>query len=229
MTATAAEASITLQWSAVAGATAYEVRRGSGTVVRLRGTSHTFGGLDQWTLYTLSVRAVNAGGASRWAVVSARTGAVVSGQVAALRMAPTRTGYTLSFGFRPSGGSLIRPTLRFVRPNELSPSQWLNSSTVTRSVNGAAQNLGKVSARGAAGGRIEVTFIPAATGARVEPRNRFVRYDTMTLNRWLYSSTVTFNVASPTNPAGRSGAVRAQSDEGLAGALAPGEVVCDVC
>ena len=68
-------ASLTLSWSAVTGATSYEVRRGaSGTVTAVSsGTSHTFSSLVELSRYTLYVRAKNGGETSPWAFISATT------------------------------------------------------------------------------------------------------------------------------------------------------------
>ena len=60
---------ITFSWTAVTGATGYEVKRspGSETPTAVTGTSHTFDNLTANTAYTLSVRARNESGASPWA------------------------------------------------------------------------------------------------------------------------------------------------------------------
>ena len=73
--AAAAGASLTLRWSAVAGATSYEVKQGaSGTATAVSsGTSHSFSGLTANTAYTLYVRAANSSGSSDWSSLSATT------------------------------------------------------------------------------------------------------------------------------------------------------------
>ena len=75
LSATAADTSLTLSWTAVTGATSYEVKQGaSGAATTVSsGTSHTFTGLTANTSYTLYARAKNSGGASDWSSLSATT------------------------------------------------------------------------------------------------------------------------------------------------------------
>ena len=75
LSATATNASLTLSWTAVTGATSYEVKRGaSGAAATVSsGTSHSFSGLTASTEYTLYVRAKNSGGTSDWSSLSATT------------------------------------------------------------------------------------------------------------------------------------------------------------
>ena len=67
--------SITLSWSAVDGATGYDVKQGaSGTETAVSdGTSHTFSGLTADTEYTLYVRSKNGSGTSDWVSTTAAT------------------------------------------------------------------------------------------------------------------------------------------------------------
>ena len=225
VSAVATLGSATVTWNRVTGATSYDVRRAGLSPVRTSGSSQRFGGLSQWTQYRFSVRARNAAGTSSWVTTTVRTPARVSGQVAVLRMAPTRTGYTLSFGFRPTGEAIIKPTLRFLRFNELSPNWWIKSSTVTRSAVTPAQTLGKVTAGKTSGGKIRVCFLPDGAANRFCPRTHTIGYDAMVLNRWYFSSTFSFTVHPAT-------ALRSESedpDERSAHALPPGETVCGHC
>ena len=75
LSATATSASLTLSWTAVTGATGYEVKQGaSGAATTVSsGTSHTFTGLTANTSYSLYVRAKNSGGVSGWSSISAAT------------------------------------------------------------------------------------------------------------------------------------------------------------
>ena len=75
LSAAATSASLTLSWTAVSGATSYEVKRGaSGAAATVSsGTSHTFSGLSAGTSYTLYARAKNSGGASDWSSLTAIT------------------------------------------------------------------------------------------------------------------------------------------------------------
>ena len=72
VTATAA----TLNWTAVTGATEYDVRRDAGTSTEITDettTSHRFTGLTAGTTYSLGVRARNPLGASGWSSISVTT------------------------------------------------------------------------------------------------------------------------------------------------------------
>ena len=206
----AAEADrVRLVWGPVAGATAYEVRRGSSARVRVATTTHTFSGLDGWTSYRLAVRAVGSGSVSPWTTLTARTGAVVRGVATIRRITPTSTGYDLEFGFRPAGSSaMILPRLRFVKSTDLTVGRWLNSSPITRVVDGATQGIGRVSAGKQSDGRIRVCFTPAATGGRGCPSTHTILLGNMALNRWYATSTITVTVPSPTHP---SSAVSAEA------------------
>ena len=75
LSAAATSASLTLSWTAVSGATSYEVKRGASGVATTvsSGTSHTFSGLSAGTNYTLHARAKNSGGASDWSSLTAIT------------------------------------------------------------------------------------------------------------------------------------------------------------
>ena len=75
LSATATSASLTLSWTAVSGATSYEVKRGaSGAATTVSsGTSHSFSGLSAGANYTLYARAKNSGGASDWSSLTAIT------------------------------------------------------------------------------------------------------------------------------------------------------------
>ena len=75
LSASANGATLTLSWSAVAGATGYEVKQGaSGTAAAVSsGTSHSFSGLTANTAYTLYVRAANSSGSSDWSSLTATT------------------------------------------------------------------------------------------------------------------------------------------------------------
>lgn len=74
LSATGTNTSLTLSWTAVTGATSYEVKRGaSGAVATVSsGTSHSFSGLTASTNYTLYARAKNSEGASAWNTVTGR-------------------------------------------------------------------------------------------------------------------------------------------------------------
>ena len=79
LSATATNTSLTLSWSAVTGATGYDVKQGSSSPsVSTSGTSHTFNDLSAGTTYRLDVRARNGGGFSDWTSLTASTTSVPS-------------------------------------------------------------------------------------------------------------------------------------------------------
>ncbi len=88
--------SITLSWTAVTGATGYEVKRspGSETPTAVTDTSHTFPNLTADTAYTLYVRAKNSGGDSAWTPLSAKT---ARAEPSDLKATATSTSITLSW------------------------------------------------------------------------------------------------------------------------------------
>ena len=96
LSATAGDTSLTLSWTAVTGATGYEVKLGAdGAATAVSsGTSHTFSSLTANTSYTLYSRAKNSGGVSDWSSLSATTAlAAPSG----LSATATNTSLTLSW------------------------------------------------------------------------------------------------------------------------------------
>lgn len=68
VSATATADSVTVRWSAVSGATSYDVSF-NGSVYRAAGTSKTFTGLTSGTSYRYAVRANNEGGSSAYSAV----------------------------------------------------------------------------------------------------------------------------------------------------------------
>ena len=71
------QSAVTLSWTAVTGATEYDVRRDAGTPTKLASTStsHRFTGLSAGTTYRLEVRARNVYGPSAWQPHSVTTSA----------------------------------------------------------------------------------------------------------------------------------------------------------
>lgn len=92
----AARTSLTLTWSAVTGATSYEVKRGaSGAVAAVSsGRRHPFSGLSAGNSYTLYVRAKNSAGTSGWSSI---TGTTTPSQPSGLSVSPTHNSLTLSW------------------------------------------------------------------------------------------------------------------------------------
>ena len=97
LSAATTNTSLTLSWSAVTGATSYDVKQGeNGTVTAVSsGTSHTFSGLSAGTTYTLYARARNSGGVSDWTSTTATT---VLPAPSGLSAVATSTTITLSWG-----------------------------------------------------------------------------------------------------------------------------------
>ena len=93
---TATSTTITLSWSAVTGATGYDVKQGAtGTETAVSsGTSYTFSNLTASTEYTLYVRARNSAGVSDWKSLSATT---APAQPSGLNVMSSSTGLTLSW------------------------------------------------------------------------------------------------------------------------------------
>ena len=73
LSAAATATTLTLSWSAVSGATGYDVKLGAGSSVSVSGASHTVSGLSAGTTYTLNVQARNSSGTSAWTSLSATT------------------------------------------------------------------------------------------------------------------------------------------------------------
>ena len=96
LSTTATASSITLSWTAVTGASGYEVKRspGSETPTTVAGASYTFNDLTADTAYTLSVRARNGSGTSEWSNVAKTTDPAAPSNLSATA---TSTSITLSW------------------------------------------------------------------------------------------------------------------------------------
>lgn len=103
----------------------------------------------------------------------------VTGQIIARRLADGKT----EFGFQPTGGERALPGSRFF-PADARVGRWLNSSPVA--VDGV--EIGRISARRLADGRIEFSFTPIGE-ERVLPRSRYFPASPP-LNHWLRSSAI---------------------------------------
>ena len=103
----------------------------------------------------------------------------VTGQIIARRLADGRT----EFGFQPTAGERALPSSRFF-PTDARVGRWLNSSPVR--VGGG--EIGRISARRLADGRIEFAFTPTGE-ERVLPRSRYFP-SSPSINRWLRSSAI---------------------------------------
>ena len=96
----ATSTSITLSWSAVTGATSYDVKRSGATNTEIAvpsGASYTFTGLTAGTEYTLYVRAKNSGGNSEWNLLTVSTTAGPSAPDAPSKSLATDTTIALSW------------------------------------------------------------------------------------------------------------------------------------
>lgn len=103
--ATPAETSISLSWSASTGATSYEVRIDGGAASDIGNVlTHDFTGLTASTAYDLEVRAKNATGASGWTLVNSTT--LSGGSVGTM-------GDTLTYSMNRIAGTLVNNVPRF--------------------------------------------------------------------------------------------------------------------
>ena len=87
------------------------------------------------------------------------------------------------FGFRLPGGNRILPTQRFL-PNDAPIDRWLNSSAIELD----GDELGRISARKLANGRIEFAFL-TPTGERILPWWRSLAPQSPA-NVWLWGSEI---------------------------------------
>ena len=189
-----------LSWTAVRGATSYEVKRTGATtpVGSSSTTAHEFSGLAASTQYTFSVRARNASGRSGWAEARATTLAdtvtVTSRMTARIR----GTG-RVEFGFRPQGGERILPSGRYVSPAGMTIDRWVHSSVVVGSYAGHSRlTMGTVSVRkrnNLGYDYIDICFTPSGADEAICPSQNNFRYETATVDRWLRTGDVTFIVS----------------------------------
>ena len=103
----------------------------------------------------------------------------VSGRIVAQRLADGRS----EFGFQPEGEERILPRSRFF-PANASVGRWLQSSPVTVD----DQEIGRISARLLADGRIEFALVPVE-GERILPGSRYFPANAG-VDRWLRSSVI---------------------------------------
>ncbi len=96
----------------------------------------------------------------------------------------------VEFGWQLAGGSRVLPTKRYF-PASIDHNRWLRSSPVE--VDGA--EIGRINARQLDDGRIEFAFTPT-DGERILPPKRYFPMDTR-IDRWLRSSEITIDSASP--------------------------------
>ena len=99
LTATATNNSLTLSWTAVTGATGYDVKRspGSETPTTVTDPSYTFPNLTAGTAYTLSVRAKNDSGTSAWSSTPTATTGLAAPTGLSVTTTPNISGLTLGW------------------------------------------------------------------------------------------------------------------------------------
>ena len=187
--------SLTLTWSAVSGATSYQVKRGSSGSVRTvsSGRSYTFSGLTADTSYTLYVRARKGSTAYGWSSKSGRTSAITfNGRI----RARIRSTGRVEFCFQLSGSSCVFPSSRYVTPIDMVAGRWYYSSSVSATVAGARRTLGKISVMKPSGASyIDVCFTPSG-GSRVCPSSNNFYWGSATVDSWRYTDWRTYTLSS---------------------------------
>ena len=124
--------------------------------------------------------------------VTVKSPPTVTGQVAARLLSSGR----VELAFRPTGGSRILPTLRFYTPDTTKLTKWMMSSDVTGPA-GTEKNrlLGKIHVKHiktTSSYYVDICFLPAGASQRICPSKNNFFYKTATVDRWLYTGTVTF-------------------------------------
>ena len=186
--------SLTLTWSAVSGATSYQVKRGSRGTVRTvsSGRSYTFSGLTADTSYTLYVRARKGSTAYGWSSKSGRTRAITFSGIIRARIRSTGR---VEFCFQPTGSSCVLPSLRYVTPSSMVAGRWYHSSSVSATVAGARRTLGKISVTKPSGASyIDVCFTPSG-GSRVCPSSNNFYWGTATVDSWRNTDSRTYTLS----------------------------------
>lgn len=186
--------SLTLTWSAVSGATSYQVKRGSSGSVRTvsSGRSYTFSGLTADTSYTLYVRARKGSTAYGWSSKSGRTSAITfNGRI----RARIRSTGRVEFCFQLSGSSCVFPSSRYVTPIDMDDGRWYYSSSVSATVAGARRTLGKISVMKPSGASyIDVCFTPSG-GSRVCPSSNNFYWGSATVDSWRNTDSRTYTLS----------------------------------
>lgn len=185
--------SVTVQWRVSGGSGTYQVTVGgtaqntSPTTVTCRQTAGT---------QTIAVVATDTKHTtlndSESLSVAVKSPPTVTGQVAARLLSSGK----IELAFRPTGGSRILPTLRFYTPDTTKLTRWASSSDVIGPA-GTEKNrlLGQITVKHiktTSSYYVDVCFRPAGASQRMCPPQNNFYYKTVTVDRWLYTGTVTF-------------------------------------
>ena len=185
--------SVTVQWRVSGGSGTYQVTVGgtaqdtSPTTVTCRQTAGA---------QTIAVVATDTKhptlSDSESLSVTVKSPPTVTGQVAARLLSSGK----IELAFRPTGGSRILPTLRFYTPDTTKLTRWASSSDVIGPA-GTEKNrlLGQITVKHiktTSSYYVDVCFRPAGASQRMCPSQNNFYYKTATVDRWLYTGTVTF-------------------------------------
>ena len=175
--------SVTMSWTTVPGAEAYELRwcDSSDCEHETTALSYKVPDLSEATPYTFEVRATSPSKtASEWATATATTN--VETRIRARRLSNGKVEWVLRF----RTGDDLMPTHRFADPTKMTNGNWHQSETLSRAFGDGTYTLGKVSIRldnTICPAELEVTFLPG-DGMRKSPDMRKFPLDTA-VNTWL--------------------------------------------
>ncbi len=185
--------SVTVQWSVSGGSGSYRVTVGG--VAKTGGSAKVICRQTAGT-QTIAVVATDTKHTtlsdSESLSVTVKSPPTVTGQVAARLLSSGR----VELAFRPTGGSRILPTLRFYTPDTTKLTKWTSSSDVNGPA-GTEKNrlLGQITVKHiktTSSYYVDVCFRPAGSSQRICPSKNNFYYKTATVDRWLYTGTVTF-------------------------------------
>ena len=172
LSATAASDSISLSWTAVTGATSYEVKRSPGgeTPTTVTRTSHRFPDLAAGTAYTLSVRAWNGSGASAWSPLAETTGPAAPAAPSENDLGTTATSTSITLSW-PAVAGADSYDVKYSPGGETPTTVTRTSHTFPNLAAGTAYTL-SVRARNSSGesgwSHISKTTVPAAPNPNAE-------------------------------------------------------------
>ena len=185
--------SVTVEWSVSGGSGSYSVTVGE---VAKTGTSAKLTCQETAGTQTIAVVATDTKhptlSDTQNLSVTVKSPPTVTGQIAARLLSSGK----IELAFRPTGGSRIPPRLRIYTPDTTKLTKWTTSSAVIGPA-GTEKNrlLGNITVKHiktTSSYYVDVCFRPAGASQRIcPPKNNFY-YKTATVDRWLYTGTITF-------------------------------------